>query len=452
MGAPDRHTIGDVEHAGAAIPEEHAARPVEQAAEATRAGSYGQVLQGISAVVAPATLLGGIAFYFGWQRVRAFDAYFGLNPGAVGYSTRDYVLNSLNALFLPVMVVLLGVIALALAHAYVGRVHRSGRRPHTLRWLSELGLWIGALLLVGGGLGAFGAFPFHTPYLIATLLPAAGVLLLAHAVDLRARLRGDPPISPAGRVFVGLFVAVCLFWAAGFYAGTVGRDQARALARHLDELPGVTMSGTTSGLAGAGGESATGGGIAGTRSRGSRGFRLLTVANGKLFLLPDGWKARRGKLYAVDEADAKGLAFTPGTVHGSSAVNSAVAGGPPVSGGCSPPAACVVRGSVHRVGALAVRVDAAGERALAVLVNRTDRPVRGVSLTGTLAKNLQPFVVGAASCRVGRGRFTCGLDPIPPRSTLKLRITYRANAYVKGTLLVRVGSAHESLPFVLSRD
>jgi hypothetical protein len=29
-------------------------------------------------------LLTAIAFYFGWARVQAFDAYFGLDPGAVG--------------------------------------------------------------------------------------------------------------------------------------------------------------------------------------------------------------------------------------------------------------------------------------------------------------------------------------------------------------------------------
>lgn len=416
----------------------------EHGAEPPGSLRYGQMVQGLSALVAPATLITGIAFYFGWQRVRAFDAYFGLNSGAVGYSTRDYVLNSLDALFLPVMVVLLAVIALALAHAYIGRVHRGGRKPDTLRWASEVGLWIGTLLLVGGGVGAFGAFPFHTPYLIATLFPAAGVLLLAHAVDLRARLRGDPPISTAGRVFVGLFVAVCLFWAAGFYAGTVGRDQAARLARHLDELPGVTMSSTIGGS----GDSA--GAIAVDRTRRNQGFRLLAVANGTLFLLPDGWKTKNGKLLAVPEADAKGLAFSPGTVHGSSAVEAAGSGGPPISGGCGP-GPCVVRGHVRRIGALAVRVDDAEQTAIAVLVNRTGRAVSGVSLEGTLAKHIQPFVLGPASCRVGQARFTCTLDPIRPRSTLKLRITYRAKVYVKGTLLVRVGSAHESLPFVLSR-
>ena len=147
--------------------------------------------------------------------MRSFDEYFGLNPGAVGYSTRDYVLNSLDALFLPVVVVLIALIAFALGHAYVTDAQRTGRRsPATLHRLSEVALVLGGLLLLVGGLAAFTVFPFHTPYLIATLFPAAGVLLIAHAVDQRERLRGDPPLWRAARVFVALFVAVCLFWAA----------------------------------------------------------------------------------------------------------------------------------------------------------------------------------------------------------------------------------------------
>jgi hypothetical protein len=420
----------------------------EHGADASAPLRYGQMIQGLSAVIAPATLLTGIAFYFGWQRVRAFDNYFGLNPGAVGYSTRDYVLNSLDALFLPVMVVLLTLIALALAHAYIGRVQRGGGRPDRLRRLSELGLWVGTVLLLVGGVGAFGAFPFHTPYLIATLFPAAGVLLLAHSVDLHARLRHDPPISPAGRVFVALFVAVCLFWAAGFYAGTVGRNQAASLARHLDELPGVTMSGASD-LAPATGGDASGGSVRGGKAPTARGFRLLAVENGTLFLLPDGWKAKRGQLFTVAEADAKGLAFTPGKVHLTSAVDAAGTGDQPISGG----GAGVSYGPVRRVAALSVEIDTSPGSAVVQLMNRTSRPISGISLVGTLAKHVQPFVTGAgAACRVGRPRFSCSVNAIPAGHKVLLTITYRAHRYVGGNKLsVRVGSARKSLSFVLSR-
>jgi hypothetical protein len=423
-----------------------AAGGAEPGAEASGPLSYGQVIQGMSALIAPATLLTGISFYFGWQRVRAFDAYFGLNPGAVGYSTRDYVLNSLDALFLPVMVVLLVLIALALAHAYVGRVHREGRNPKTLRLVSELGLWFGGLLLAVGGVGAFGAFPFHTPYLIATLFPAGGVVLLAYAVDLRARLRGNPPVSQLGRVFVALFVSVCLFWAAGLYAGTVGRNQAADLARNLDELPGVTMSGTTDLVSAAGGGETTGG-TAGASAERKVGFRLLAVENGTLFLLPNHWKPKSGRLVTVAEADAKGLAFTPGTVHGSSAIDAAGTGEPVASGG----GGGVVYGSPRTVGPLEVRIDESPHTADLIVVNRSRHTVTGVTLTATFAKPVKLAATGASAlCDARPGRFHCRLDAIPPRKGLALQVSLRANAYARGKLSVRAGPAERVLTLVLS--
>src|SRR5262249_40527867 len=154
---------------------------------------------------------------------------------------------------------------------------------------------------------------------------------------------GDEPISPTGRVFVGLFVAVCLFWAAGLYAGTVGRNQAARLARHLDALPGVTMSGGTE-LTSAGDGGVSTRAVARVQTQNDRGFRLLAVANGTLFLLPNDWKVTQGKLFAVPEADAKGLAFTPGKVYGTSAFASGGTGGEAVSGGCK---TCITPGKRH---------------------------------------------------------------------------------------------------------
>ena len=294
--------------------EAHPAGSGEHGAGPQASLRYGQALQGVSAIIAPATLLTGIAFYFGWQRVRSFDEYFGLNPGAVGYSTRDYVLNSLDALFLPVVVVLIALIAFALGHAYVTDAQRTGRRsPATLHRLSEAALVLGALLLFVGGLAAFSVVPFHTPYLIATLFPAVGVLLIAHAVDQRERLRGDPPLSTAARVFVVLFVAVCLFWAAGLYAQTVGRNQAVALARNLDVLPAVTLSSSSDlGLNRFGNNAVIE--SVGAKTHTYSGLRLLAVDNGTMWLLPERWKPAAGRLFAVPEADATGLAFTPAPV------------------------------------------------------------------------------------------------------------------------------------------
>src|SRR5690348_3289131 len=69
----------------------------------------------IGAVVAPATLVTALAYYFGYRRERAFAGYFGIDPSVLGFSTSDYVLRSVDALFAPLVVVVLvafGVLAL----------------------------------------------------------------------------------------------------------------------------------------------------------------------------------------------------------------------------------------------------------------------------------------------------------------------------------------------------
>jgi len=422
----------------------------DHAAEAPAPARYGQVLQGVSAIIAPATLLAGIAFYFGWARVEAFDEYFGLDPGAVGYSTRDYVLNSLNALFLPVVVVLSVLLVVFLGHAFVTDAHRTGRAsPATLRRLSEAGLIIGVLLLVVGALGVFGDFPFRTPYLVSTLFPAAGVLSVALAVDLRERLRGDPPLSTAGRVLVALFVAVCLFWATGLYARTVGRDEAARVGDNLDELPGVALISTSNLALRVRGRRAVHL-THGTKSYAYGGLRLLARArDGTLFLLPHNWTPSHGALFAVPQSDATGLAFTAGKAPPSSSLLTAGFTGndvPAVEGAAPAPP---VR---RRLGPLVVQMEQGTASPRISLVNRTPAAISGVSLSVELAKHSQPLVVGtAALCRVSGSTSACKVDVIPPHHETALLVTYRGPRSTHGRLTVRLGAVSRTLQLQLSR-
>ena len=418
----------------------------EQATEAHASVNYGQALQGVSAIIAPATLLTGIAFYFGWQRVRSFDEYFGLNPGAVGLSTRDYVLNSLGTLFLPVVVVLIALIVFAVGHAYATDAQRTGRRsPATLHRISHVSLVGGVLLLVFGGLAAFTVFPFHTPYLIATLFPAAGVLLIAHAVDQRERLRGDPPLSTAARVFVALFVAVCLFWAAGLYAETVGRNQAAALARNLDELPAVTLSSSSDlGLNTFGDNSVTE--SVGSTGHTYSGLRLLAVDNGTMWLLPQGWTPASGRLFAVRESDATGLAFTPATKQltgSASASNFSNSTG--IEAGAGGP-------EIHRVGPLRVVVDTDQKVLDVYLENDVKKTVSGVTVVGALAKRARAVVTSKnAFCRVAGGAFLCKVDPVPRGRHADVHVSYLGKSVPQGKVTVKAGAAHGTFGLSFSR-
>jgi hypothetical protein len=415
-------------------------------AHAHSSPQYGQVLQNVSAVIAPATLLTGIAFYFGWQRVRSFDAYFGLNPGAVGLSTRDYVLNSLGTLFLPVVIVLIALIAFALGHAYVTDAQRTGRRsPTTLNRISHAALIVGGLLLLVGGLAAFTVLPFRMPYLVATLFPAAGVLLIAHAVDQRERLRGDPPLSTAARVFVALFIGVCLFWAAGLYAETVGRNQAAALARNLDELPAVTLSSRSDlGLNTYG--NATIAEVVNGRDHTYSGLRLLAVNGGTMWLLPQGWTPADGRLFAVPEADATGVAFTPPTkqLTGSASANN-FSNSTGLDYGAAAP-------ETHRVGPLRVVVDTDVKVIDIYLENDAKKTVSGVTVTGVLPKSARTIVTSKnAFCRVAGGAFLCKVDPIPRKRHADVHVSYQAKKAPKGKATVKAGAAQSDFVLFFSR-
>ena len=408
---------------------------------AAGSSGYGQTVQGIGSVIAPATLLTGIAFYFGWARTVAFDGYFGLDPGVVGYSTRDYVLTSLDPLFLPVLTVLVIAIAVVLVHGLVQRAHAKGTRPRELEWLRDLAAILGGVLFVFGALAVFGALPFSTPYLVGSLFPAIGVLLLAYAVGLRRRLRGEAPLSTSARVLVGLLLALSLFWAAGLYAGTVGRNQARDLAAHLDRLPGVTLySNADLPIAPRNGvveQSAA----AGAYRFGYTGLRLFTNVGQTLFLIPQKWQHSGGApLLVVPETDSLRVALTPGVDSGGG--GSALAGGGLFGKafGSRVAAAAAWRWSF---GPLDVTVAEIERNATVYLDNTTRSTVAGAVVSGSLRRPARPVVTAPhAACRLLTRSFVCRVDPIRPHGSVALTLTYAGAKTADGVVRVRLGPRH----------
>ena len=70
-------------------------------------------------VIAPATVLGALLFYFGYVSSRAQFAYFGVDVDTIGLTTQDYVMRSPQPLLVPLLVLtLLGVGAMVL-HASI---------------------------------------------------------------------------------------------------------------------------------------------------------------------------------------------------------------------------------------------------------------------------------------------------------------------------------------------
>ncbi len=249
-----------------------------------------------STIIAPATLLSTLLFYFGYVSSRAQYRYFGLDVDTVGLSTQDYVMRSPQALLVPLLTLTLGGAALLLVHLAVRRHPPPRAAVHTL-------LAVGALALLGGvvlvatyaQVGTWSAYPLVTPLLLAggsagalyaLRLPGAPALLGPTDVEGRALRRGV--LALALVAIVG-----CLFWATATIAEWSGLGNGMRTARHLDRLPPVVLDTRerlflTDGIV----EETSLPKEEGNHFRYRyRGLRLLVQGDGRLFLVPDTWSA-----------------------------------------------------------------------------------------------------------------------------------------------------------------
>jgi hypothetical protein len=205
----------------------------ETEAASSLVGSQGRRVAGlIVAVVAPVTLITALAYYFGYRREEAFAGYFGIDPSTLGFTTNDYVLRSVDALFVPITVVLLVAFGAVFLHALAGdRFDRVDLVPVAVV-LGLCALIVGIALLAGK--------PFARDYsYLQALGPAVGVSLLVYAL-VRSRSVNRHALGAAA--FVGIAVVlVSLFWATSEYADTRGRVEAKRLGRDIAVDPSVTI-------------------------------------------------------------------------------------------------------------------------------------------------------------------------------------------------------------------
>ncbi|MCW2899575.1 MAG: hypothetical protein JWO67_1840 [Streptosporangiaceae bacterium] len=219
--------------------------------EAAALGPSGlqQVSKIVGAVVAPTTLLTSLLYYFGWAYAYWFFYYFGVNSTLLGLTTGDYLMRSVDALFLPMTVGACAGLFGLWGHAVLRARLAAGSRPR----LISIGLPVVALLglvLTVGGISSIVATTLLNRYLAAAPLSmASGVLLLTYAVHLRRSLmaqsadRGARPewasVGEWGVVFV--LVGLSLFWAATDYAAAVGTRRARESVAELPDSPSAVV-------------------------------------------------------------------------------------------------------------------------------------------------------------------------------------------------------------------
>lgn len=257
-----------------------------------------RVMGFITSFVAPITLVTSLLFYFGYVSSREYFRYFGIDVDLLGLGSRDFVMRSPGALFVPVIILLLLAAALLMGHRLLRRRLLSGGAARQRRVVVAIGA-AGAVCLLAGvalallftWLGTWRYYPLFTP-----LSLAIGAGLAAYAV---ATARGLSR-SPESRSVVVLLVLVLVagtFWTTSTVAQWWGLRQARARAADLSTLPAVVLD-TPERLSPGNNaiivqelpadESVGGAATSKYRYR-YYGLRLLVYGGGRLYLVPDTW-------------------------------------------------------------------------------------------------------------------------------------------------------------------
>ena len=261
---------------------------------ASRAAMFDKWWSFGSTIIAPATLLSTLMFYFGYVSSRVEFRYFGLDVDTLGLSTQDYVSRSPQTLLVPLLAISLGGASLLLLHLAVRRHPPPVPVVRAFLVGAFLCVLLGVVLIVGyGAFGSWAAYPLVTPLLLAA--GSAGVLY-------GMRLPGAPesmrPTDEEGvwlrrgvLAFALVAIVTCLFWATATVAQWTALGNAMNTARNLDDLPPVILD-TRERLFLKDGivqETALPAGEADRFHYRYRGLRVLIQGGDNLFLVPERW-------------------------------------------------------------------------------------------------------------------------------------------------------------------
>jgi hypothetical protein len=290
-------------------------------------GGNAELRRNLLSLAANVTVLTGLLVYFGWKRAETQSRALGVHESIFGMSTVDYVLRSVDALFVPI-----GVIAFAgLGWIWIDRQIRR-RIAVDAHWpaLDRAALvLIFAWLLVPLTVYGLGQLWPRVGLLGFPLSFGVGILLAAYALDLRRSIADQPDRAQGShgrhveiaKTLVGIIVVLSLFWAVTNYATFRGVSLAIDQIDGIDKLPGVVVYSPTRLAIDAPGVTerplepedavkvATSGAAAGDEQPGLvvaslyryDGLRLLDRIGDRLFLISDGFSRRYGVVVVLPD-------------------------------------------------------------------------------------------------------------------------------------------------------
>lgn len=263
----------------------------------------------ITSIGSPIALATSLLFYFGWVRSEEQARAFGADASVFAMSTQDYVLRSVNVLFFPVILMLLGALLLLRVDRAL-RAGPDGRRwvepfARTLQWSWALFLPLGFLLL--GVAGRFGDVSLPLWVALSIVAPAYGTVLRRHAAGDRRRFSG------VAVALLAALVTVLLFWQTERLASMGGEALAQDIKDNLGtRLTRVELfSATDLHIEGPGVTASSLRAKEGEYAYRYSGLYLLQRSGDKYFLLTDGWNQDQGRLVVLPDNSSIRVEFGP---------------------------------------------------------------------------------------------------------------------------------------------
>lgn len=153
-------------------------------------------LRGLATVVAPTSVVTSLLYYFGWTRALSQSKAMGFDSTLLGFTTQEYLLQSLAPMFWPLLVGLLAAITALLGHvavvSYAGAAYGEPGREDRRRLLRRLGAALDGIGAVSAALGLPGAADDRPSRLVSIAYPlclSASIVLVSYAAYLRLRFR-----------------------------------------------------------------------------------------------------------------------------------------------------------------------------------------------------------------------------------------------------------------------
>jgi hypothetical protein len=258
----------------------------------------------VGAVGGQITLVTALLFYFGWSRTAAEAQYLGFDASALQLSTSDYVLRSVDTLFLPLSLLAAVLIGVQIAHPHVVSWchNRMDRVPGWIRVAIPLAVVAFPL----AGWIATRPAPEWWP-LVMPLSVTAAVLLCLYIVLVAQVLKREPQprrTVPRGTLAVAL-VVLCLFWSIGRFANVMGDTAAASFISSIKDQNAATVTVLSkydlriSDL----GVHTTRFGDGGMFGFEYQGLVLFTRSGGNFFLLPLGWTYEHPRVVVIPDND-----------------------------------------------------------------------------------------------------------------------------------------------------